>query len=311
MNYFEDFFSHLRFERRLSENSVEAYRDDMDDLKHFLEPGEDVTRLKRERLFDFIVTLNERGLTNRTVARRISCIRGFYRYLDKLGVIDENPAALLESPQYLKALPEFLTIDEVEAMIRGDGGSAPNADLQDWQDIRNSCMIEMLYSCGMRVSELCGLKNTDLNFERGFVRVFGKGAKERLIPMGERAISALKRFLPYRAIVMDGRKRIDNVFISRTGKPLSRVSVWTVVKERAAAAGINKDISPHTLRHSFATHLVNGGADLRSVQEMLGHSDISTTQIYPHITSSAMKSAHSAYHPLESGRPPRKGGVPR
>jgi integrase/recombinase XerD len=307
MNYFEDFFSHLRFERRLSGNSVDAYRDDLDDLKQFLEPGEDITRLKRERLFDFVVSLHERGLTNRTVARRISCIRGFYRYLDKLGVIGENPAALLDSPQYLKSLPEFLTVGEVEAMI----GPVPDGADGDWQDIRNSCMIEMLYSCGMRVSELCGLRNTDLNFERGFVRVFGKGSKERLVPMGERAMGWLKRYLAYRGIVMDGRKRIDNVFVSRTGKPLSRVTVWSVVKERAAEAGIMKDISPHTLRHSFATHLVNEGADLRAVQEMLGHSDISTTQIYTHITSSVMKSAHSAYHPLESVRPPRTGGVPR
>lgn len=294
-----EFERYLRYERQLSENSVEAYLEDVGDFLSFLEEEEvDLLSLGYDEVMEFVISLYERGLVARSVARKISALRGFFLFLLRMEWIKENPLDLLETPRYLKKLPSYLTVEEIEAMI------VPAEE--SFQEVRDSCIIEFLYSCGLRVSELCRFSLHDILRDERLLRVLGKGNKERLVPIGARALEWLSRYLPYRAALLAGKKSRDEVFLSRLCRPLSRVSVWSIVKERARRAGIDKEISPHTLRHSFATHLVMEGADLRGVQELLGHADISTTQVYTHVSSSYLRREHEAYHPLEQGTKNKK-----
>ncbi|MCX7883382.1 MAG: site-specific tyrosine recombinase XerD [Brevinematales bacterium] len=289
---FEHFERYLRYERQLSENSIEAYLRDVGDLLAFLENEQkEIFSLSYEDLMEFVISLYEKGLGARSVARKISGLKGFFLFLLRMEWIQHNPLELLDTPHYLKKLPSYLTVEEIEAMIQPAEES--------FQEIRDSCAIEFLYSCGLRVSELCGLSFHHILRDERLIRVIGKGNKERLVPLGKRAMEWLDRYLPYRAALLAGKKNRDEVFLSRLGKPLSRVSVWSIVKARARRAQISLNISPHTLRHSFATHLVTQGADLRGVQELLGHADISTTQIYTHVSPSYLKQEHETYHPLE------------
>ena len=272
----------------MSANTVENYARDLKKWSEFL--GDIVPEeAGRDNLFDFIVYLHENGMSNRSISRILSAVKGFYRHLQRLEIVKDNPADFIDSPQYLQKLPEVLSIDEIEAMI--------NADDKRPQAKRDSCIIEFLYSCGLRVSELCSLKIGDISRETGVIRVFGKGSKERLVPIGEQAMRRLRDYLPLRKEWISDKKE-NAIFVSRRGKALSRVSVWSIIKERAQKAGINKNISPHSLRHSFATHLLNNGASIRSVQEMLGHADISTTEIYTHVSDKLLIDTHSRYHPL-------------
>jgi len=291
MDLIKDFGIYLRFEKNLSKNTIDAYLSDLEDFSAFCDntPPDTVTR---GHIFEFIISHHEKGISNRTIARKISAIKSFYKFLLSTEKIKVNPADFIDSPQYIKKLPGFLSIEEVETLINLDTGSL--------SDIRDSCIIELLYSSGLRVSELCALKLGNIYFDRGFIRVIGKGSKERLVPIGKRALQKITAYIPLLKEELSGKKNTDILFISRLAKPMSRVAVWNVIKKRARLAYIDKEISPHTLRHSFATHLITRGADLRAVQSMLGHSDISTTQIYTHVSSSLLKSTHKKHHPLET-----------
>ncbi len=293
MDYFDDFQLYLSYEKKLAKNSIAAYLSDLQEFLSFLGESVFIEKIKKEHLLEFVISLHEKEISNRSVARKITSLKAYFYFLLKLEKIEENPIELLESPQYLKKLPNYLSIEEVEALITAV------RENETISDIRDSCIIETLYSCGLRVSELCGVRIGDIAFESGIIRVFGKGSKERVVPIGHRALAAIKKYLVYRKEQLARKINSDFLFISRLGKPLSRVSVWSILKKRAALAGIEKEITPHTLRHSFATHLITNGADIRAVQEMLGHSDISTTQIYTHVSTQLLKDTHHKHHPLE------------
>ncbi len=290
MEIIQDYLFYLEYERQLSANSRSAYLHDLTEFQEYISPAA-LTDINREALFEFIVSQHEAGISPRTIARKISALKGLYQYLVRTEKTDLNPVDFIDSPQYLQALPHFLSLEEVEALLEKHS--------EDFFEYRDSCIIELLYSLGLRVSELCNLKLGDIYLDTGVVRVIGKGNKERVIPIGQSALSRIRAYLPYRKEVLSGLKSVNQLILSHRGQALSRVSIWSIIKKRALLCGITKDISPHTLRHSFATHLVAAGADLRAVQEMLGHSDISTTQIYTHVGNRLMQESHQKYHPLE------------
>ena len=290
MQTIDDFEMYLRFERKLAENTVSAYVSDLTEYSESRD-GKPIESSTRDDIFDFVISLNEHTVSNRSIARKLSALNQYFIYLLKRELVAENPLEFIESPHFLQKLPDFLSIEEVESLTQ--------ASIGDGFDARNASIIELLYSCGLRVSELCRLRTSDYSFSEETLRVFGKGSKERLVPMGGVAIERLKMYLPERKRILADRPKTDALYLSRLGKPLSRVWVWEIVKQKATVCGIVKNISPHTLRHSFATHLVSAGADLRAVQEMLGHSDITTTQIYTHVSSKLLTDTHSQFHPLE------------
>ena len=287
-----DYRSWLRFERSMSPNTIESYSRDVAALLGYLrERGlskpEDASG---DDLCGYVGLLSERDISKRSQARAISSIKSFYDFLDREGRIGRSPCDALDSPKMQRYLPVVLSVDEVSAVIN-------SVDLSKQEGHRNKAMLEMLYSCGLRVSELNTLKISDLFFDEGFIRVKGKGSKQRLIPVGEYAVSAVKLYLDQRRTLPVAKGYEDFLFLNRRGRPLTRQMVFTLVNEQAAAAGIGKKISPHTFRHSFATHLVENGADLRVVQQMLGHESILTTEIYTHIDTAKWQESILKYHP--------------
>jgi integrase/recombinase XerD len=295
------FANHLKLERSLAQNTVESYTRDVEKLIQFVamtSPSTQPETILPQQLDDFINYLGELGVANKSQARILSGIKAFYRFLaieDHL--TGEDPTLLLAAPQPQQVLPDVLEVPEILAMLDGLDYTKPEAT-------RNRAMLEVLYSCGLRVSELTSLRVTDIFFDIGFVRVFGKGSKERLVPIGRDAIRYTKLYLDevrrFQAIA-PGHENI--VFLNRRGKQLTRVMVFLVVKEAAERAGITKNVSPHTFRHSFATHLVEGGADLRAVQEMLGHESIATTGIYTHLDREYLRQVIIDFHPRARRRP--------
>lgn len=288
----EQFVDHLTFERGLADRTLDAYRRDLERLLEFLEsrgvsaPGE----IDGGDLREYVYHLKDRGLAPATIRRAQSALRTYFSFLLAEGVVEDDPTERIESPRVGRRLPEVLTRDEVLALLE-----APEVDHSlYWRD---RAILELLYATGVRVSELVGLPLTALDLEEGFCSVFGKGSKERLVPVGRQARAALERYL------REVRPRLDRgegrgvAFLSHFGRPLSRMSVWKLVKEAAERAGIDKKVSPHTLRHTFATHLLEGGADLVAVQELLGHADISTTQIYTHLDREYLRDVHRRFHP--------------
>ena len=288
---FENF---LRLEKSLSQNSVAAYVNDINKLMIFLE--EDFKKLAPEKvklnhLRSFVEHLNGRGVSPRTQARTISGIKSFFKYLLIEGKIQGDPTTLLESPKIGRKLPDVLTLEEIDTIIDA-------VDLEKAEGQRNKAMLETLYSCGLRVSELVNLKVTNLFFEQGFVKVEGKSEKERLVPVSEKAVVEVNKYLSgYRKTLKISPESENVLFLNRRGKKLSRVMIFTIIKNLAQKVGMDKKISPHTFRHSFATHLISGGADLRAVQEMLGHESILTTEIYTHLDRDYLKSTISQFHP--------------
>ncbi|HTN38562.1 MAG TPA: site-specific tyrosine recombinase XerD [Arachidicoccus sp.] len=288
------FSAYLQLEKSLSENSVEAYLRDIHKLTSFLSlKGRTVTpaHLKLEDLQAFIHYVAELGLTASSQARTISGIKGFYKYLLSEQMIEVDPSQLLTQPKIPRKLPDILSFEEIEKMMAAIDLSRPEGQ-------RNKAILEVMYSCGLRVSEVVGLRKSWLFLDTGFIRVIGKGDKERLIPIGREAIKYLEIYETHSrqsGVIAPGFE--DFVFLNRRGKSLSRVMIFMIIKELAAKAQINKHISPHTFRHSFATHLVEGGADLRAVQEMLGHESITTTEIYTHLDKSFLKSTLQSFHP--------------
>jgi integrase/recombinase XerD len=288
------FETFLRLEKSLSQNSIAAYINDINKLMSFLD--ENFKKLTPEKvrivhLRGFIEYINERGVSPRTQARTISGIKSFFKYLLMEGKINSDPTSLLESPKIGRKLPDVLTMEEIDLIIDG-------VDLTKPEGQRNKAMLETLYSCGLRVSELVNLKVTNLFFDQGFIKVEGKAEKERLVPVSSKAIEEITRYLQgYRRSLKVGADSENVLFLNRRGKKLSRVMIFTIIKNLAEKVGLNKKISPHTFRHSFATHLISGGADLRAVQEMLGHESILTTEIYTHLDRDYLKNTITHFHP--------------
>ncbi len=288
------FRAYLQLEKSLSPRSVEAYLHDVAKLTEFLEsvgfdalPGQ----VGPDHLKDFLEWINRSGMKARSQARIISGLRAFYRYLLLENLVQHDPTELLDLPKLGMRLPVTLDVSEIDRMIG-------KLDLSKPEERRNRAMLETLYGCGLRVSELTGLRISDLYFREGFIKVTGKGDKERLVPVGSVAMNEISHYLAeIRPHVPVKKGAEDVVFLNRRGSPLTRVMVFTVIKRLARLAGIKKNISPHTFRHSFATHLVEGGADLRAVQEMLGHESITTTEIYTHLDRDYLRSTILMHHP--------------
>ncbi|HRR93047.1 MAG TPA: site-specific tyrosine recombinase XerD, partial [Bacteroidales bacterium] len=287
-----DFRSYLKLEKSLSQNSIDAYLHDIELLrKYFQDEGIDrqPDRVTREDLDNFIYRLNNVSGNARTQARVLSGIRAFFRYMLIEGIIEDNPSALMESPKLGFRLPDVLTVEEIERMIGV-------IDLSKPEGHRNKAIIETLYGAGLRVSELVSLKITDIHKREGFILVTGKGNKQRMVPVGSKALKAIDFYFDQRRAL---KKIYDEniVFLNRRGRRLSRVMIFNIIRDSARLAGIKKKISPHTLRHSYATHMIEAGADLRAVQEMLGHESILTTEIYTHIDRSFLSDTLAMFHP--------------
>lgn len=298
-----DLRMHLKLERSLSDRTVEAYLRDVGKLRAFAEahtPTLAPDALRLEDLQAFITHIARQGLSATSQARALSAVRAFYRGLRREKAIVDDPSELIESPRTARKLPVFLSVMEIDAMVNAIDMSRPLAH-------RDRAMIETLYGCGLRVSELCGLRRSWLHFGEGFIRVVGKGDKERLVPIGPEAMHQVESYVQHERHHLPMRPRTDDiVFLNARGGPLSRMAVFNLVRKLAIKAGIRKTIGPHTFRHSFATHLVEGGADLRAVQEMLGHASITTTEIYTHLDREYLRSNILQFHP-RSGK--RKGSA--
>ncbi len=286
------YLDHLIVDRGLAFLSVQAYAADMKGFTGFLRQRsiQNTTEIQREDILVFLARLDREGLSPRTRARKISCIKGFFRFLADSGQIRENPSERLESPALPRRIPHYLDSEEVERLIAATKTDSP-------EGIRDYAMLELIYATGLRVSELVGLELSRIDLEMGCVTVMGKGSRERVVPMGIPASRAVTNYLETARPGLARLKRSESLFLTRRGRSMTRQAFWKIVKKTALRAGINKEISPHTLRHSFATHLVLNDADLRSVQLMLGHSDIATTEIYTHIAQHRLKQVHSSFHP--------------
>lgn len=287
----EKFRRYLLLEKSLSKSSVEAYMFDLRKLMEYVGTRDlELTDVKHEDLLDFIACLHGLGISPRSQARIISGIRSFYKYLLIEEYIEQDPCELIELPNLGRHIPEVLSVDEIDRIVNAIDDSKDEAQ-------RDRAIIEVLYGCGLRVSELVNLKLTDISWKEEFVRVIGKGNKQRLAPISTRALKQIEYYLPFRSSIDVKKGEEDYLFISKRGKHLSRITVFHIVKVLAARAGITKDISPHTFRHSFATHLLERGANLRAIQVMLGHESISTTEIYTHMDMSTLRYEILEHHP--------------
>lgn len=283
--------NYLRLERGLSENSIQAYVTDVDKLKIYMESlRQNLKETTRESLSDFLIELYELGIAPRSVARIISGIKSFFQFLLLGKIIEQDPSDLLDAPKIGFKLPIVLSLHEIEQIMSV-------IDLSTNEGQRNKAILETLYSCGLRVSELIGLKFQDLFFNDGFIKVEGKGGKQRLIPISDSAIKEIKNYLLCRNEMKVAQGSEDVVFLSKRGTAISRIMIFHFIKEYALKAGIKKNISPHTFRHSFATHLLEGGANIRAIQLMLGHEKITTTEIYTHMDREYLRQEIIAYHP--------------
>lgn len=290
------YLERLLIEKGLSENTLKAYGADLQDFAAFLrersqEPASFENSLKLvtdQILFLYIVYARRRGLGGRSLARRLSALRGFFAFACEEGELEEDPARFLENPKISRSLPEVLSRAEVDALL-----AAPN--LSDKLGFRDRAMLELLYASGLRVSELCSLRALDFDAQTNLLRIFGKGAKERIVPVHSTAAAFLQDYIRIWRPLFD--PKAPELFLNRSGKGLSRVGVWKLVQRYAQRAGVKTALSPHTFRHSFATHLLEGGADLRSVQMLLGHADISATEIYTHVQEERVAKVHRTYHP--------------
>jgi len=286
----EVFVDNLWLEQGLSRNTLSAYATDLRALALWLNgQGLGLLQASREQLLQYLAQRAESGSKARTSARQLSSLRRFYRYLVREGRLAEDPSARIEAPKLGRSLPKSLTEAEVEALL-----SAPPTD--DLLGLRDRAMLELLYATGLRVSELVGLELSQLNLRQGVVRVLGKGSKERLVPLGDESVAWLQDYLQEARPQLQ-KQPVDALFLTRRGEAMSRQAFWYMIKRYAIRVGIRKSLSPHTLRHAFATHLLNHGADLRVVQMLLGHSDLSTTQIYTHIARERLKDLHTQHHP--------------
>lgn len=283
--------NYLTLEKGLSQNSIEAYLTDLDKLIAYTEKHNiELIHISRHELDDFIIDLYDLGIGPRTVARIISGIKSFFQYLIMEEIINDDVSELLESPKLGMKLPTVLAIEEIDKIVE-------QIDLSTFEGQRNRAIIETLYSCGLRVSELIGLKFNDLYFNDYFIKVEGKGSKQRLVPISDSAIKEIAKYIEHRKTIKIKAGSEDSLFLSKRGTPISRIMIFHFIKEYALKAGIKKNVSPHTFRHSFATHLLEGGANIRAIQIMLGHEKITTTEIYTHMDREYLRSEIISHHP--------------
>lgn len=291
--FLKEYLAHIKLEKNLSQNTVSSYKNDINAFISFLKNFDidDPSRVSSDDIGKFFKTLRELGLSGSSSARYFSSLKGFFLYLLKNKYILKNPIEKITAPRISKKLPGVLDVNEVDQIL-----AAP--DINEKLGLRDKAVLELFYACGTRVSELINLKVNDLFFDDEIIRVFGKGSKERLIPIGSSAVRWAKEYLKKsRPLLMKKSKSENILFLNSRGSRLSRMGVWKIIDRYVKEAGIEKEVHPHTFRHSFATHLLEGGADLRAVQEMLGHADISTTQIYTHIDRDYIKQMHKQFHP--------------
>ena len=291
--FFQDYLNHIKIERNLSSNTIAAYKNDLTRYYNYIKeykitvPSKITVRVIRK----YINTLAGLGMSENSMARNISTLRSFHGYLHDENLIDDNPTQFIQAPKLAMKLPEILEVNEIEKILT-------QIDLAKNKGIRDYAIIEILYSTGVRVSELINIKQKDIFLKEKLVIVFGKGKKERIVPFGKKAHHSISRYLTEsRPELSQKRKSKDMLFLNMRGTPISRMGIWKIIKEYVTQAGIKKPVSPHIFRHSFATHLLEGGANLRAVQEMLGHSDISTTQIYTHLDKEFIIQQHKEFHP--------------
>jgi integrase/recombinase XerD len=290
----KDFIHFLIVEKGLAKNTIVSYERDLKSyIKYFgnVEQLKNVNEVERIHIIHFLGRLKEQGKSSRTLARHVASIRAFHQFLLRERVSDHDPSVHIETPKLERTLPKVLNLAEVETLL-------DSPDTKDHYGIRDKAMLELLYATGIRVSELIGLQTGDVHLTMGFVRCIGKGNKERIIPIGKTALAALEHYVNNGRSHFISKKNHDNaLFLNHHGKQLTRQGFWKILKKLAQGAGIEKELTPHTLRHSFATHLLENGADIRAVQELLGHSDISTTQIYTHVTKTRLRDVYSKFHP--------------
>jgi len=284
----------LRIEKNLSTNSIVSYKADLNRYINFLfniESIKNLNSIRQIHIRNFIRYLNDQNLSSSSINRSFSSIRSYHKFLSGEEKMSHNPTQLLEPPKQSKKLPKVLSVQEINEIIN-------SVNLESPMGYRDIAILETLYSAGLRVSELCALEMNNILSDSSMLRVLGKGNKERFVPLGSKVIKLIDDYCKHdRSKLVDKKKSDGNIFLSKNGKQLTRMTIFNIMKKWTQISGINKDISPHTFRHSFATHLLEGGADLRSVQEMLGHSDISTTQIYTHLDNEYLKEVHQTFHP--------------
>jgi len=286
-----EYLGSLQSERGASRNTLAAYRRDLDDFHRFLRAHRlTAARVTAEHVVNWLEGLRARGLAPSSIARRLSALRGFYRHLVREGALQRDPTEHLDTPRATRPLPRALSIDSTRSLVEAPDTRRPAG-------VRDRAVLELLYATGMRASECLGLGLEDLNLAAGYVICTGKGGKQRLVPVGAEAIEWVRRYLRDVRPRDTRRRDAGRLFVNPRGGSLSRQSLWTIVRRAATAAGLKRRVSPHVLRHSFATHLLEGGADLRAVQAMLGHADISTTQIYTHLPTSTLTRMYRAFHP--------------
>lgn len=292
INELEDYLHFLNIERGLSENTLKSYQRD---LTHYIEYMAQIKQMpdwnavKRQDILNFLYQLKDNGKSSATISRHISSIRSFHQFLIRDQIVTQDASMHIEKPKKERTLPDILSMEEVDKLL--------DINTVTPLDYRTKAMLELLYATGLRVTEMTTLKTADLHLMMGFVQCFGKGSKERIVPLGDTAKDALEDYLNYGRPELVKRQATNTLFVNQHGRQLSRQGFWKILKKATLEAGILKNITPHTLRHSFATHLLENGADLRVVQEMLGHEDISTTQIYTHVTKARLKDMYKAYHP--------------
>lgn len=286
----EKYINYVLFERRLSKNTASSYKNDLDKFMLYLKDNSINSFKKAEKrdITNYLEYLDNNHITTSSIARKLTTIKNFYTYLEKTEIVKKNITEGIDRPKLRKKLPEVLTIEEVDKLL--------DINLNTAFDYRNKAMLELLYGTGLRISELLDLKLSDIDFENCIVRCMGKGSKERIVPIGEYVIFYLNTYLEYRKVLLKNKKS-DYLFLNSRGSRLSRFSFFKILKQLLITKGIKKNISPHSLRHSFATHILEGGGDLRSIQELLGHSDISTTKIYTHISNKQIKDDYEHFHP--------------
>lgn len=285
------FLNYVQVERGLAPNTVAAYRRDLIKFSRYCQKRNlSPKKVRREHVVDFLGSLYGRGLDSRSVARHLVTLRNFSRFLRQENVIQREPTEHVESPRVWKRLPKFLAVDEVEKLLSVPAERTP-------MSLRDKAMLELLYATGLRVSELINLKVAEVQLDAGYLRCLGKGNKERVVPLGRQATRAIEDYLGQGRPKLAGRRPSPCLFLSRRGRKMTRQNFWRLLRQRARTAGVKTHLTPHVLRHSFATHLLEGGADLRSVQLLLGHADISTTQIYTHVAQERMRQIYRTHHP--------------
>lgn len=296
IRYKKEFINYLRSEKSLSENTIHSYSFDLEKLSSFIDQKKSsFDNVNDKFIISFFKYLREgdderEPISEKSLARMLSTLRTFYGYLESEGLIDLNPVTNIDSPKQSRELPEVLSVDEIDSIL-----SKP--DTSDKLELRDRAILETMYASGLRVSELTNLEIADIIFDEEFIRVFGKGSKERIVPIGQSALGWITRYIEESRNQLKNDKSENILFLNFRGKKLSRMAIFNIVRKYCAMAGIKKEVHPHTLRHSFATHLLEGGADIRIIQEMLGHSDISTTQIYTHIDKEYLIEVHKTFHP--------------